>query len=86
MPGIPKITKKMIDEDLAELPNRQIAQLLMELRVYGFACVKEIARLEKRTSGTMECPMCSQPLKFSIASNGHCAAACSRKGCIRMIE
>lgn len=86
MPDIPKITKKMIDEDLAELPQRQIAQLLMELKVYGFACVKEIAKLEKRTSGTMKCPMCCEPLRFSIASNGHCAARCNRKGCIRMIE
>lgn len=86
MPDIPKITKRLIDEDLAELPKRQIAMLRGELKIYGFAYVKEIARIEKRTSGTMECPMCSQPLNFSIASNGHCAARCSRKGCIRMME
>lgn len=86
MPDIPRITKKMIDEELAELPKRQIAQLFMDLRIYGFACVKEIARLENRTSGEMDCPMCGQPLKFSIASNGHCSAICSRRECIRIIQ
>lgn len=58
-----------------------------ELRLYGFAIVKEMARLQNRASGTMECPLCQQDLKFSVAaSNGHCRACCSTAGCIQAME
>lgn len=68
-------------------PERRVELLLMELRLYGFACAKEIARLTKKPAGHMECPMCSSKLYYSTAeSNGHFAARCSRAGCIKAME
>lgn len=59
----------------------------MELRLYGFAVVKEIASYRGGGAGTMPCPLCGQVVKYSIApSNGHCAARCNREGCINAIE
>lgn len=68
-------------------PERAVEQLLMELRLYGFACAKEIARLTKKPAGSMPCPMCGSKLSYSTAeSNGHFAARCSREGCIKVME
>lgn len=67
--------------------DEQVEEILIELRLYGFAAVKEIARLRGQTSGAMNCPLCGQHLRFSIAaSNGHLAARCERPGCLAAME
>lgn len=68
-------------------PEKQIQSLLAELRVFGFAAAKEIARIKGEPAGTMDCPLCGHNLRFSTAaSNGHFRAQCLRKGCINIIE
>ncbi len=68
-------------------PEDHIEQLLRELLVFGFAAAKEIARLRGQTSGTMPCPMCQQPLRFSVSpSNNHFHARCKTENCIRISE
>lgn len=58
-----------------------------ELRLYGFAVVKELASLLGQASGTMECPLCQESLRFSVASsNGHCRAVCATPNCINAME
>lgn len=95
MPDIPKRPGKRTLEIREEQrqaipttePERRIELLLMELRLYGFACAKEIARLTKKPVGSMPCPMCGGTLRYSTAaSNGHFAASCSRDGCIKAME
>ena len=64
-----------------------IEQAGMELRLYGFAVVKEVASYRGGGSGNMPCPLCGQNLKYSVApSNGHCAARCTRELCINAME
>lgn len=60
---------------------------LTELRLYGFAVVKQMATFAGKSSGTTECPLCGGVVKYRVAeSNGHCAAKCERKGCIHAME
>ena len=62
-------------------------QARTELKVYGFAVVKQLATLNGLMGGTMECPLCQGQLRFSIAeSNGHCAAKCEHADCINAME
>lgn len=59
----------------------------LELLVFGFAAAKELANLAGEKSGAMECPLCLQQLRFSVApSNGHFAAKCATTNCINMME
>lgn len=59
----------------------------MELRLYGFAVVKQMAVFANDGSGEIECPLCLGRVWYSIApSNGHCAARCKTEGCINAIE
>lgn len=63
------------------------SQMRLELLIYGFAAAKELAAMSGESSGTMECPLCTQQLKFSTAkSNGHFAARCQTPNCINMME
>lgn len=65
----------------------EIEQMLMELRVLGFAVAKKIAELRGTQSGVMACPLCQQSLRFSVSpSNGHMQARCSTLNCISIIE
>lgn len=67
--------------------EEQIDEIRFELLLLGFASAKEIARLKGLQSGTMECPLCQQPLKFSTASsNNHFRAHCSTLKCISAME
>lgn len=67
--------------------DEQIEELRLELVLLGFAAVKEIARLRGQTVGEMTCPLCQQPLRFSVAAcNGHLDARCSTAGCINARE
>lgn len=77
-----KKPKNTEDDD----PEQTIKSLRMEILIYGFAAVKEIARLRGLRSGIMECPLCQSDLKFSIAGNGHLSAKCSTSKCINMME
>lgn len=64
-------------------------QARRELLVYGFAAVKVITEAAglRGKSGRIECPLCRQPIRFSVVeSSGHLWAACSTVGCIRMSE
>lgn len=36
--------------------------------------------------GGIDCPCCDGRVGFSVASNGHVAAACSTKGCAKWVE
>lgn len=36
--------------------------------------------------GRIDCPCCDGRVGFSVASNGHVAAACSTKGCAKWVE
>lgn len=63
----------------------------VELKLYGFAYVKNVAnmrhKLSGELSGEMPCPLCQQPLKYSISGiNGHCMARCSTEDCVTAIE
>lgn len=59
----------------------------LELMLYGFAAAKHLAELAGEQSGVMECPLCQQSLKFSVAkSNGHFSAKCSTPNCIEAME
>lgn len=67
--------------------EERVEQLKGEVRVVGFAVVKEIARIMEMEAGEMECPLCGSVLRFSIAgSNGHLRATCTREGCISGME
>lgn len=58
-----------------------------ELKIYGFAVVKQMAIFSGQKSGKTECPLCGKQVKFSVASsNCHCAAHCETEGCIRAME
>lgn len=58
-----------------------------ELLLYGFGVVKQVATLRGQTHGFMDCPLCQNAVKFSIAaSNGHCCATCETEGCINAME
>lgn len=64
-----------------------VGEARMELLLYGFAVVKEVASLRGESAGTMTCPLCQKALKFSVAkSNGHCHAHCSTNHCINAME
>jgi len=68
-------------------PDEQIEQLLIELKVCGFAVAKEIASLRGMTSGNMKCPLCKKELRFRTAlSNNHFSAKCETPDCINMME
>jgi len=74
-----------------QLPKQTAADFLdqarFELRLYGFAVAKEMASLLGRQSGTMECPLCQQDMKFSTApNNGHFRAVCSTLNCVNAME
>jgi ribosomal protein L37AE/L43A len=59
----------------------------MELLVYGFAVVKQMALFAGDGSGKTECPLCGKQVKYRIAtSNGHCAAKCETENCISAME
>lgn len=59
----------------------------MELRLYGFAVVKQVAMLRGDNFGDIECPLCGGSVRYSIAtSNGHCSAVCDRPGCVKAME
>lgn len=59
----------------------------MELLVYGFAVVKQMALLSGEIRGSTPCPLCGGTVNFSIASsNGHCAACCKTPKCINAME
>jgi len=79
-----ELVKSMAAESMAKIKEQDIK---IELQMYGFAAVKEIAKLRGIREGTMECPMCGQSLQFSIAgSRKHLHARCSREGCINAME
>lgn len=57
------------------------------LVIYGFAVVKAIGTMRGKPNGQMACPLCGHTVNYRIAqSNGHCAARCSRVGCINAME
>lgn len=59
----------------------------LELLLYGFAVVKQMAIYSGETTGRTQCPLCGQQVRFSIASsNGHCAAQCETDKCINARE
>ncbi len=59
----------------------------LELLIYGFAIVKNIAQIGGQRTGETQCPLCLQKVQYSIAeSNGHCAAKCITVGCISAME
>lgn len=58
----------------------------LELLLYGFAIVKQMAQLAGSKAGTTKCPLCLRQVRFSIASNGHCSAKCETEGCIKAME
>lgn len=58
-----------------------------ELRLYGFAVVKQMALFSGKAGGHMQCPLCLKQVRFSVASsNKHCAAKCETDGCINAME
>lgn len=58
-----------------------------ELRLYGFAVVKQMAVFSGKTHGLTQCPLCQKSIRFSVAaSNGHCRARCETEGCINAME
>jgi len=72
---------------IAGTVEEQVETLLCELKVFGFAAVKEIARLRGQLSGTMPCPMCGNDLRFGTApSNNHFRVCCTRDGCLKAME
>jgi hypothetical protein len=77
-----------MSEQKGPTPEEQEEELRMELKLYAFAAVKFIAtEIREVTSGEMDCPMCGQRLRFSIAPNNqHMRAICDRQGCINMVE
>ena len=49
--------------------------------------VREATNGERGVQGSVECPRCSRPLHFSVASsNGHTHAKCSTNGCLAWME
>lgn len=59
----------------------------VELLLFGFAIVKEMAAITGSKAGNMQCPLCGKQVRFSIAAcNGHCAAKCQTAGCIHVTE
>ncbi len=64
-----------------------IEEARLELLVYGFAVVKNVAVMRGGMSGTMPCPLCQKTVRYSIAqSNGHCAAKCETEDCVSAME
>jgi uncharacterized Zn-finger protein len=59
----------------------------LELKLYGFAVVKEVAGMRAKPTGEMPCPLCGNVLRYRLAkSNGHCAARCKTNHCINAME
>lgn len=74
-------------DDPAQQGRDYFEQARMELKLYGFAVVKELARVTGQQSGAMQCPLCLKQVRFSIAQcNGHCAAKCETENCIHAME
>lgn len=66
-----------------------IEQMKTELKVYGFGLAKYIVmETGLPDDGTIECPMCGDKLRYSIAArtNNHMSAKCARDGCLSMVE
>jgi uncharacterized Zn-finger protein len=59
----------------------------LELHLYGFAVVKQMAEFSGQNAGVTQCPLCGKQVKFSIApSNRHCRARCETDECINAQE
>jgi len=41
---------------------------------------------ERGTSGFVQCPVCGEQLKYTIAKNGHVHAQCMTEGCIAWMQ
>lgn len=72
-------------------PEQRVTDFLsrceLEIHLYGFAIVKEVATLRGQPNGEMKCPLCGNTVRYSIAEcNGHCNARCGRPGCINAME
>lgn len=57
-----------------------------ELLLYGFAVVKQMAVFTGTSAGVIKCPLCGKSVRWSLASNGHCAAMCDTSKCINATE
>lgn len=40
----------------------------------------------RSVQGSMTCHVCAQPIRYSIAPNGHVWARCSTAGCVAFME
>jgi hypothetical protein len=73
-----------------DAPEQRVEDFLngarSELRLYGFAVVKEVASMRKQMAGTMGCPLCQQVLQFAVAGNGHLRVKCTTINCISAVE
>lgn len=64
-----------------------IADARQELKLYGFAIVKNVANMRNVLSGEMPCPLCQKPLKYSVSChNGHCMVRCPTEDCVSAME
>lgn len=78
-----QLTGKPVPEP--NTPEYVVYKMRTDLLVFGFAAVKEIAKARKETAGSMPCPLCQEPLIFSVAM-GHYRALCSKAECINIME
>lgn len=64
-----------------------VAEARMELLIYGFAIVKNVAGMRTEQAGTMPCPLCQKTLHYSVSpSNGHLHARCETEDCVTAME
>jgi len=75
--------------DKRELPTEadyeaHLQKVLADLN--RMAKIREAIIATGQQQGRIDCPCCDGKVRFSIASNGHVAAACSTDGCARWME
>lgn len=78
---IPCDKKQLPTEADYEAHRQKVAEDLTRM-----AKIRAAIIATKQQQGGIDCPCCNGRVGFSIAGNGHVAAACSTKGCAKWVE
>jgi hypothetical protein len=73
--------RKLPTEEQYETWRQETLESMLRL-----AKIREAIIATGQQQGRIDCPCCNGKVGFSIASNGHVAAACSTEGCAKWME
>lgn len=83
--GRPGLELLFMIVDTQGLSEEEVARRI-ENMLRAKAVIQKCANGQRRVSGEIACPICKEPMKYSIAANGHIWAGCKTKNCVRFME